>query len=112
MFRFQEAKEFFKRSCRLKENKKCQEAYFIVSYVQGDYQKFLEDGRALSFTEEQLREIHENISAMEERFSGSEESTALKKIGYHRKKPDDLMTRRLTWSMLERWKNEYRREIV
>ena len=49
---------------------------------------------------------------MEEKLNGGEESHALKKIDYHRKKPDDLMTRRLTWSMLERWKNEYRREIV
>lgn len=112
MFRFQEAKEFFQKSCRLGNHKKCQEAYFIVSYMQGDYQKFLEDGRVLSFTEEQLKEIYENITGMEERFSQSEESHALKKIDYHRKKPDDLMTRRLTWSMLERWKNEYRRETV
>lgn len=112
MFRFQEAKDFFRKSCRLGDNKKCQEAYFIVSYMQGDYQKFLEDGRALSFTEEQLKEIYDNISGMEEKLDGGEEFGALKKIDYHRKKPDDLMTRRLTWSMLERWKNEYRREIV
>lgn len=112
MFRFQEAKEFFQKSCRLGENKRCQEAYFIVSYMQGDHQKFLEDGKVLSFTEEQLKEIYENISGMEEKLAKGEETHALKKIDYHRKKPDDLMTRRLTWSMLERWKNEYRREIV
>ena len=111
-FCFEEAKESFRKALSIKQKKEVQEAYFMVSYLQGDYSSFVEDGKKISFSEERCKTIYDNIKQREEEIKEQEEFVKLRKIDYHRKKADDVMTRRLTKAVLERWKDEYKREIV
>ena len=112
MFCFDEAKESFRKALAIKERREVQEAYFMVSYLQGDYSSFIKDGEKISFSEERCRTIYDNIKQREEEIENQEEFVKLKKIGYHRKKADDVITRRLTKAVLEKWKDEYKKEII
>lgn len=112
MFCLEEAKESFMKSLSIKEQKEVQEAYFMLSYLQGDYAAFLEDGKKISFSEDRCRLIYHNIKKREDEIKSQEEFVKLKKIDYHRKKADDVMTRRLTKAILEKWKDEYKNEII
>ena len=112
MFCFDEAKESFRKALAIKERREVQEAYFMVSYLQGDYSSFIKDGEKISFSEERCRTIYDNIKQREEEIENQEEFVKLKKIDYHRKKADDVITRRLTKAVLEKWKDEYKKEII
>lgn len=112
IFCFEDAKKSFQKSLSIKEQKEVQEAYFMVSYLQGDYPMFLEDGRKISFSEDQCRLIYNNIKQREDEIKNQEEFVKLKKIDYHRRKADDVMARRLTKAILEKWKDEYKKEII
>ncbi|MCI5622746.1 MULTISPECIES: hypothetical protein [Anaerostipes] len=112
MFCFEEAKVSFKKALEIRQLKEIQEAYFLVSYIQGDYHTFLQDGEKISFSEERCKIIYGNIKQREEEIKNKEEFVKLKKIDYHRKKTDDMTTRRLTKAVLERWKDEYKKEII
>lgn len=112
MFCFEEAKESFRKALSIREQKEIQEAYFMVSYLQGDYRNFLQDGERISFSEDRCKIIYGNIKQREEEIKDQEEFVKLKKIDYHRKKADDITTRRLTKAVLEMWKDEYKKEII
>lgn len=112
MFCLDEAKESFRKALQIREQKEIQEAYFLVSYLQGDYRTFLEDGEKISFSEDRCKIIYGNIKQREEEMKDQEEFVKLKKIDYHRKKADDIMARRLTKAVLEKWKDEYKKEII
>ena len=112
MFCFDEAKESFRRALAIKERREVQEAYFMISYLQGDYGDFVKDGEKISFSEERCKTIYDNIKQREEEIKDQDEFVKLKKIDYHRKKADDVLTRRLTKAVLEKWKDEYKKEII
>ncbi len=112
MFCLDEAKESFRKALLIRERKEIQEAYFLVSYLQGDYRTFLQDGEKISFSKDRCKLIYGNIKQREEEIKDQEEFVKLKKIDYHRKKADDIMTRRLTKAVLEKWKDEYKKEII
>ncbi|MBU5459713.1 hypothetical protein [Anaerostipes sp. MSJ-23] len=112
MFCFQDAKESFYKALEIKEQKEIQEAYFMVSYLQGDQQMFLRDGERISFSREQLMIIYDNIKQREEEIKQEDEFIKLQKINYHRKKADDMMAHKLTKAILEKWKDEYKKEII
>ena len=112
MFCFEEAKQSFKKALSVKQEKQIQEAYFMVAYLSGDYETFMEDGRAISFDEEHCKIIYENIQQCEKELFEKEEFDKLVKIDYHRKKADENMTRRLVKTTLGKWKDEYKAEII
>lgn len=112
MFCFEEAKKYFREALVIKEQKEVQEAYFMVSYLSGDYHSFLEDGSKISFSEDRCKVIYDNIKQREAEIRDQESFVKLKKIDYHRKKADDIMTRRLTKATLRKWKDEYKAEII
>lgn len=112
MFCFEEAKECFQKALMQKEQKEIQEAYFTAAYLSGDYHSFVEDGKKISFSEERCKVIYDNIKQREQEIREQESFVKLRKIDYHRKKADDIMTRRLTKAMLGKWKDEYKAEII
>lgn len=112
MFCFEEARQSFFKALGLRVEKQIQEAYFMVSYLCGDEEQFMEDGKRLSFDEEHLKTIYENIKVCEKELFEKEEFDKLAKIDYHRKKADESMTRRLVKTTLGKWKDEYKAEII
>ena len=112
MFCFEEAKESFYKALTLRSEKQIQEAYFTTAYLCGDEDAFIEDGKRLSFDEEQSKTIYENIKAREKELFKKEEFDKLAKIDYHKKKADESMTRRLVKTTLGKWKDEYKAEII
>lgn len=112
MFCFQEAKESFLKALKIREKKEIQEAYFLISYLQGDLRQFLKDGERISFSEDNCRKIYGNIEQKAKELKDQEEFVKLEKIDYHRKQNDDMTAGRLTNAVLEKWKDEYKEEII
>ncbi|MDD3186593.1 MAG: tetratricopeptide repeat protein [Anaerostipes sp.] len=111
MFQFEEALVYLKKGIETEKSSRCQLAMETVLFLTLNQEAFIQELCKNGKSENQAKAIYEQLDERKNFVMQGNEFVKLDKIAYHKKKLDDTMQNRLTKSMLEQWKDEYKREI-